>query len=321
MKRDERFNLEVAEKYYKEGLNITDSAKKHCKDIGAKYSEMYRHALSRHLIRKGEPKKITVKESNAKILLIDIETSMISFYGFSPYNKFVQSMNLIDDWFLLTTSAKWLFDDEMHSFKLTEEELLNHNDKRLTEHIWKMLDEATHVIAYNGVKFDVPKMNAKFFEHRLGLPSPYKVIDPFVTVKRMFNLTYNSLDHVLNLLGLEGKMENEKGLWQKVMKGDMNALNNMSTYNNKDVQIMEDLYLEIRPYIRSHPNIGLHIVEDVCGCPTCGSENVEFGKGTDYFTQVNRFRTFKCTDCGSWGRERKPLKIENKNLTMPIAGL
>lgn len=318
--RDEKFNLERASELFREKQNITESAKAHCEELNIEYGELYRNALSRYL-RKNSLKSKPVLENKAEILVIDIETSMITFSGFSPYNKFVQSMNLIEDWNVLTTSAKWLFSDDMMSFKLTEKELEFNDDRRIVEEIWHLLDKATHVIAYNGVKFDVPKLNAKFFEHKLGLPSPFKVIDPYVTVKRMFNLTYNSLDYVCKLIGLEGKLENEKGLWQKVLRGDYEALLNMSTYNDKDVLILEALYLEMRPYIRSHPNIGLHIVDDVCGCPTCGSENIQFGVGTDYFTQVNRFRTFQCDDCGSWGRERKAIKIENNNLTVPIAGL
>lgn len=54
MKRDERFNLEIAEKYYLEGMSITDAAKKHCEELNITYGELYRHALSRK-IRKGLP--------------------------------------------------------------------------------------------------------------------------------------------------------------------------------------------------------------------------------------------------------------------------
>lgn len=45
------FNLEKALLYYEEEKNITESAKKHCKDIGILYEEKYRHRMSRHLNR------------------------------------------------------------------------------------------------------------------------------------------------------------------------------------------------------------------------------------------------------------------------------
>lgn len=322
MKRDEKFNLEVAESYYKESGNITQAARKHCEELGIEYGELYRLALSIHLRKKPESKVVKpIVQHQAKILISDIETSMIKFYGFSPYNKYVQADNLIEDWFLLTTSSKWLFSEETIDDKLTEDELERYDDRRLAENMWKLLDEADIVVYYNGIKFDIPKLNAKFLEFGLGLPSPYKVIDPFVSVKRMFGFTYKSLDQVCRVMGINRKLENEKGLWQKVMKKDYEALNRMMRYNTNDSLILEELYLGIRPYIRSHPNIGLHIAEDVCSCPTCGSENIHFNVGSDYLTSVNRFRTFQCGDCGSWGRERKALKIGNSNLTVPITGL
>src|SRR5690606_33186450 len=43
------FNLQKALSYYEEGKNITEAAKKHCKDIGIEYSEKYRNRMSRYL--------------------------------------------------------------------------------------------------------------------------------------------------------------------------------------------------------------------------------------------------------------------------------
>lgn len=54
MKRSEKFNLEVAESYYKESGNITQAAKKHCEELGIEYGEMYRNALSK-FVRKAMP--------------------------------------------------------------------------------------------------------------------------------------------------------------------------------------------------------------------------------------------------------------------------
>lgn len=54
MKRDDRFNLEIASKYYDEIGNITEASRKHCEELGIEYGEMYRNALSR-FIRKGTP--------------------------------------------------------------------------------------------------------------------------------------------------------------------------------------------------------------------------------------------------------------------------
>ena len=318
-KRSKKFDLKEASLLFKENGNITKSAQMMCERLGIEYGEMYRHALSRYIKKKGLKKTTTLVKSPAKILISDIETSFIKFYGFSPYNKFVQPDNMIEDWFLLTHSSKWLFEDKIFSFKLTKKELKNRDDRRLTEAMWQLLDEADIVVFYNGARFDQKKLNAKFLQYGLGLPRPYVLFDPIITIKKRFGLTYSGLDAVAKLLGVEGKLETEKGLWHKVMNGDMDALDRMSKYNDRDILCLQDVYLEIRPYAIQHPNIGLYIAEDVACCPTCGSENLNFDKNSDYFTMVNRFRYFQCNDCQSWGRERKALKIGNKNLTTNIA--
>ena len=185
--------------------------------------------------------------------------------------------------------------------------------------MWKLLDDCDIVVFYNGKKFDQKKLNAKFLEFRLGLPSPYVLVDPYLTVKDKFSLTYSGLDAVCNLLGIEGKIENEKGLWHKTMQGDEEALERLLTYNKNDILILEKVYLELRPYMSNHPNLGLSIQDDVATCPTCGSENLDWNLKSDYITSVNRYTAFKCKCCGALGRSRRPLKLDRKNLTVNVA--
>lgn len=304
--------------------NITRTTKKFCEINGLPYNDSLRRKTS-NIFSEGMNKETNISEEKnilphkAKILISDIETSFIKFYGFSPYNKYVHQDNMIEDWFLLTTSSKWLFEEETFNFKLTEDELLRRNDRRLAEEMWKLLDEADIVVFYNGAKFDVRKINAKFLEFGLGLPSPYSLVDPYLTVKSKFGLTYSGLDAVCKLLQLEGKIENEKGLWHKIMKGDMEALDRMMIYNINDILILEKVYLELRPYMNNHPNLGLYISNDVASCPTCGSENLDWDLKTDYITSVNRYTAFKCKCCGALGRSRSPIKLDRKNLTVPVA--
>lgn len=304
--------------------NITRTVKKFCEINGVPYNDSMRRKAS-NIFAEGMNQETVVEEEKniiphkAKILISDIETSFIKFYGFSPYNKYVHADNMIEDWFLLTTSSKWLHEEETIDFMLTEEELLRRNDRRLAEEMWKLLDEADFVVFYNGVKFDRKKLNAKFMQYGLGLPSPYYLIDPYLTVKAQFGLTYSGLDAVCKILGIDGKLENEKGLWHKVMNGDMGALERMMKYNVNDIIILEKVYLELRPYMNRHPNIGLYINEDSCTCPVCGSEDLDWNLKSDYVTLVNRYQAFRCNNCNSLGRSRTPLKIDKKNLTVVVA--
>jgi hypothetical protein len=62
---------------------------------------------------------------------------------------------------------------------------------------------------------------------------------------------------------------------------------------------LEELYLKLRPWIKSHPNLGLYVEGEVC--PTCGSDQITW-KGK-YRTPAGEYKTFRC-ECGAIGRSR-----------------
>jgi hypothetical protein len=151
---------------------------------------------------------------------------------------------------------------------------------------------------------------------------PYQVIDTLDHLRKRFSFTHNRLDQVNKELGIGRKMDTGGfELWDGCMKGDQDSLTHMEKYNIIDVEILEETYLRLRPWINPHPNIGLFIEDDVEVCPSCGSVHISWG-GTPYTTSVNRFESFRCDDCGSVGRSRKSLsatKGECKTPTTSVA--
>jgi hypothetical protein len=92
----------------------------------------------------------------------------------------------------------------------------------------------------------------------------------------------------------------------------------METYNKRDVDLLESVYLKMRPWIKSHPNIGLFVESDEPICPVCGSNNLKW-KG-HYHTMTGKYKTFRC-QCGALGRQRtSDLDVEvRKNLIVSVA--
>ena len=245
------------------------------------------------------------RRTPAKVLIFDIETAPIKAYAWQAWQQDLHPSQIISDWFMLTWSAKWLFDDEVMSDGLTPEEALVQDDRRVTESIWKLMDEADIVIAHNAVRFDVRKLNTRFILNGMNPPMPYQVIDTLLHLRNKFAMTHKKLDYACKLLGLEGKMDTGGfALWDGCMRGDKKSLIKMEEYNRKDVLILEELYLRIRSWIKPHPNMGLFIEEDVDVCPSCASTNIVFG-GTPYRTAASSFDSFRCDDCGSVGRSKK----------------
>ena len=253
----------------------------------------------------------------AKILVFDVETAPLRSYTWGLWKVNVAPVQIISDWFMLTWSAKWLFEEDVFSGRLTPEEALAEDDSRITADIWKLLNEADIIIAHNARRFDVKKLNTRFLLNGLNPPMPYQIIDTLEHLKKKFSISSNRLDYVNKLLNIDRKMDTGGfALWDGCMKGDEDSLIKMEKYNIVDVEILEETYLRLRPWIQPHPNLGLFIEDDVDKCPSCGSGELLFG-GTPYTTAANTYESFRCGSCGSVGRSKKAIKNRTTTRSTP----
>jgi len=259
-----------------------------------------------------EPKKevstsVEVKAPrSAKILILDIETLMLQAFAWSLFKVNISIGQIVSSSFMCGWSVKWLFEDEVYSDILTPEEAIAQDDTRICLNLFKFMDEADIIIAHNGRKFDMPKINWRFLVHGINPPSPYVIIDTLQPFKKGGKLSPDSgkLDYVCQELGLGKKIHTDFSLWEKCFHGDPDSLKLMEEYNRNDVVMLEALYLKIRPWITSHPNIGLFIGDNINSCPTCGSIDLEWLENKPYMTQLGLYSSFRCRDCGSLGKSR-----------------
>ncbi len=241
--------------------------------------------------------------ASARVLSFDIETAPMLSYHWGLWNQNIYIDNVHKDWCILTWAAKWIFEDKVYSERISPDEVIERDDKRVVKSLWNLLDQADIVIAHNAKKFDVRIANARFLKHGLKPPSHYQVVDTLKVARKQFRLMSNKLDDICTYMGIGGKMETPKGLWKKAVEGDQEAIYIMDEYCVQDVKILEDVYFELRPWIKPHPN--LNLLEDPDGsnkCPTCASMNLSYDG--DYVTYANRFHNFRCGDCGSLSRSR-----------------
>jgi len=156
------------------------------------------------------------KNTAAKILLFDIETSPMACYSFRKWDTNIGDDFILDDWNIISWSAKYLFSEEMHTMKVTAKEQKTRNDKRIVQGLWKLLDEADIVIAHNLKKFDKKIAQTRFLYYDLKMPSYYQEIDTLLTARKNFKITSNRLDYIAkDFFGIEGKLQTAKGLWLK----------------------------------------------------------------------------------------------------------
>lgn len=267
-----------------------------------------------------------LKKESAKILLFDIETSPFELYAWGlRQTGWVSPAMIKKNWAILSWSAKWLFDDVVMNDVVTPGEAIDRKDGSIMEELWQLLDEAHIIIAHNGARFDVRRMNARFALNGYNPPLPYRIVDTLRVARKQFDLPSYKLNFVNQLFGLNTKKGNEEGmnLWKKCV-GDFGydeiepALERMVNYCDNDVRILEELYVQIRPWIKGHPNLGLYI--DTVGnkCTNCGNTGLEWrGK---YYTPAGRYLAFRCRACGAVGRSRTTdiEKEERKDIVLGV---
>lgn len=261
---------------------------------------------ARNIYRNGMDKKIKLP----KILLLDIETSPMQAYVFNLWKQNIAWDHTKGHWFILCWSAKWLYQDEILSDRLTPEEAINEDDSRIVRSIWYLLNEADIVIAHNALGADLPWLNTRFVMNGFVPPKPYQIVDTLKVCKQKFGFASNKLDALCEYFNIPHKDPTDFELWRKCVNGDDEALEYMLKYNRNDVKILEQVYLVLLPWINGHPNIANLVNDNVC--THCGSDNLEEIKDKYYFTGVNKYKLYRCKNCGTVIRGRENLNKSNK---------
>lgn len=194
-----------------------------------------------------------------KVLFLDIETKPMKAYVWNQWENDVPLDMLIEDGAILSFCAKWAGDDKVIYKDQRGKEKNLMNDKKLMQELWNLMDEADIIIAHNGNKFDVPKINARFIAHRLGAPSQYKKIDTMLLARSNFSFFSNKLAHLSGMLAKTKKDEHKEfpgfSLWLECLKGNKKAWEAMRVYNCKDVLALEEVFLELAKYVKNNKTV------------------------------------------------------------------
>ncbi len=252
-------------------------------------------------------KQVRDSGTPAKVLLFDIETTPMEVYTWGLWKQNIHIGQIIKDWNIICWRGKWLFGDEIIGDVQTSEEAVNRDDERVSKSLWKAINEADIIIAHNLLDFDLKKANSRFLKHGLLPPSSSQLIDTLKVARQQFKMASNKLDYLCSMLGIEAKLDTGFELWKKCLAGDKNALKEMYDYCGQDTSILEDLYLKLRPWVKSHPNIALYLEDRDNACSNCGSHNLH-EDSKPYYTPTGKYQAFRCFDCGAIIRSRHSVK-------------
>jgi predicted RNA-binding Zn-ribbon protein involved in translation (DUF1610 family) len=241
--------------------------------------------------------------SKPRILLLDIETSPDLVWVWGVYEQ--NAIAVKEHWRMISFSAEWYHSKKNVTLGLddTDKGFQSGSDDNLCDELWGLLDEADIVVAHNGVRFDVRKINARFIANDMLPPSPYKVVDTKREASRVAMFSSNKLDWLCKQLDLGSKIPHEGfALWQSCMEDDPKAWKRMKKYNRHDIELLREIYDVLAPWSRQ-PNANLWSKGIVCPSPTCGSKNLS-RQGTVRM-RTRSYQRFKCNDCGKWTRAVK----------------
>lgn len=238
-----------------------------------------------------------------KILILDIETAPNIAYVWRFWKENIAPKQILEHCSLLSFGAKWLEKPKMFYYD-TEK----NSEKSVLRHLVKLLDEADMVVAHNGARFDLPKIRGRALVHGFPPFSPVKDIDTYKIAKKEFGFDSNSLAYLADVLGCERKGDHGEfagfELWAACLRGEHKAWVVMKDYNLQDVRTLEQVYLKVRPWSTSHPNVAIYLANGKIACPKCGSEHVQ-RRGLAR-TGVGEYPRYQCQNevCMGWLRGR-----------------
>ena len=263
-------------------------------------------------------KRNTWHPDHAKILILDIETAPVLAYVWRLFKENVGLDQIQGDWCILSFAAKWLGDNKVYYYDQAKVADI-HDERVLLLALHAMLDEADIVVAHNGRRFDLKKINARFLKAGMSPPSPYQIVDTLEIAKGAFAFTSNKLAYLTDHLNKDFKKLDHGQypgfkLWAAVLAGDKKAWAEMRKYNEYDVLSLEETYLLLRPWDKRHPNVAVGSSGEDPVCPTCGGTRL-YRRGFQN-TNTGQYRRYSCGSCGSWSRSRYTLNSIGKRKSL-----
>lgn len=229
-----------------------------------------------------------------RILTLDIETSPATLLAFSLDPGYISPDNVVEPSRVLCFAAKW------HGSKAVEWHSEQDGRQRMVEAAWRLLDEADIVVGYNHRRFDIPHLQREMVQAGYGPPSPWIDVDLLPVMRSRFKFLSNRLGYVVDQLGLDAKADaGGFDTWRRVMAGDPKAWARMRRYNVQDVQITEELFDYLRPWLRNLPHLGL-FTGRMRACAACGSDRL--APDGVVRTRATAWLRMACAACGAHNR-------------------
>lgn len=228
-------------------------------------------------------------------LIWDIETSPNVVLSWrTGYKLNIDHDNILHERAIICIGYKWEGERKVHALTWDTRQ----DDRTMLKAFLEVAKDADELVAHNGDKFDLPWIKARCAHHGLPTFPSYKTVDTLQWARRRFYFNSNRLDYLGKFLGLGRKHKTEFGLWKAVvLKRDAAALRRMVRYCQRDVALLEKVYLKLAPHVPHKTHAGVMAGRDKWSCPSCTSVKVAVARGvrvTAAGTITHRMQCKKC---------------------------
>lgn len=230
-----------------------------------------------------------------KVLFIDIETFANKGYFWDGlYEQNIPSV--IEYGTIASFAYKWGHEKSVHGYSLYSFKNYARNKKNSRElllKIHKLLSEADIVVAHNGDKFDIKKINALFLKNGIPQPSPYVTIDTLKVARANLKLPSYKLDYIADYFNIGRKVSHSGfNMWIGCENGNTKDWNSMLKYNKHDVLLLEKVFLLLKPLIKNYPTEIKRVQ-----CKRCSSWSTK-KHGKRIFAIKGLAQCYSCNSCG-----------------------
>ena len=179
-------------------------------------------------------------------------------------------------------------------------------EKRLLKEVCERMLSADIWLGHYSTYYDLPFINSRLLYHGLPvLPPNFNQLDTWKIARNRLKLRNNRLITIQEFLHLEDEKNAIKPeQWLRALSGHRKSMDYIVEHNRRDVIVLEQAYLKLRPLVLDHPSKNL--IDGTGGCGVCGSQKLQ--KRGFHVTRTKKFQRFQCQVCGAWSKGIKPVE-------------
>lgn len=296
------------------------------KNIGHKSREIARHlgvskSSVNYVYNRSLKAEVTeVKQQGPRILFFDLETSAALVYCFGRHKQFINQDSVkIEGGKLLCSGYRWM-DEKKSTVLYNKAEVKSYSDYAVCLAMWDLFHQADIVVAHNLKGFDFKMLEVRCLANGLPPLPTVQLIDTLDIARKKFRFPSNKLDSLAAYLGLRRKVTHSGiSLWVNVQEGDEKALSAMIEYCEGDVDLLYDVFMELRGRgLVSGVNFANYYKDNTPRCKSCGSDKLSY-TGRTVTTPTGAFSEVQCGECGSLQRTKTNKLSKEKRASLMAA--